>query len=126
MLTAGIIAAAGLLFLVFKLGIRRVISYDLAFDVAITAVLMVSLAGTFSGMMAALLGGLIGFLQPLRMPRNTQVTTSHISGRLQNLMVHGATDLLITTSISLATSLRMKHMTAIPTTKKKTGANRKN
>lgn len=59
MLTAGIIAAAGLLFLVFKLGIRRVISYDLAFDIAITAVLMVSLAGTFSGMMAALLGGLI-------------------------------------------------------------------
>ena len=59
MITAGIIAAAGLLFLLFKFGIRRVITYDIFFDVVITAVLMISLAGTFSGMMAALFGGLI-------------------------------------------------------------------
>ena len=59
MFTAGLIAAAGLLFLLFKFGIRRVITYDIFFDVAITAILMVSLAGTFSGMMAALFGGLI-------------------------------------------------------------------
>ena len=59
MFTAGLIAAAGLLFLLFKFGIRRVITYDIFFDVAITAILMVSLAGTFSGMMAALFGGLL-------------------------------------------------------------------
>jgi len=59
MITAGIIAAAGLLFLLFKFGIRRVITYDIFFDVAITATLMFTLAGTFSGMMAALFGGLI-------------------------------------------------------------------
>ena len=59
MFIAGLIAAAGLLFLLFKFGIRRVITYDIFFDVAITAILMVSLARTFSGMMAALFGGLI-------------------------------------------------------------------
>ena len=59
MIFAGLIAAAGLLFLALKLGIRKVISYDIIFDIAITAILMVSLAGTYSGMMAALLGGLI-------------------------------------------------------------------
>ena len=59
MITAGIIAAAGLLFLLFKFGIRRVITYDIFFDVLITATLMFTLAGTFSGMMAALFGGLI-------------------------------------------------------------------
>ena len=59
MILAGTIAAAGLLFLLFKFGVRRVITYDIFFDVAITAVLMFALAGTFSGMMAALFGGLI-------------------------------------------------------------------
>ena len=56
---AGITAAAGLLFLVLKLGPRKVISYDIPIDIAITALLMWSFAGTYSGMMAALVGGLI-------------------------------------------------------------------
>lgn len=56
---AGITAAAGLLFLVLKLGPRKVISYDILIDIAITTFLMWSLAGTYSGMMAALVGGLI-------------------------------------------------------------------
>tara|TARA_B100001029_G_C15029269_1_gene435784 strand:+ start:172 stop:468 length:297 start_codon:yes stop_codon:yes gene_type:complete len=59
MLLAGVIAAAGLLFLVFKLGMRKVVGYDILFDILITAVLMASLAGTYSGMMAALFGGLL-------------------------------------------------------------------
>lgn len=59
MMTAGLIAAAGMLFLLFKFGVRKVINYDIFFDVVITAVLMLALAGTFSGMMAALFGGLI-------------------------------------------------------------------
>jgi hypothetical protein len=59
MITTGIIAAAGLLFLVLKLGPRKIISYDIPTDIAITALLMWSLAGTYSGMMAALIGGLI-------------------------------------------------------------------
>ena len=58
MILAGLIAATGLLFLVMKLGIRKIIKYDIILDVLITAVLMYSLAGTYSGMMAALLGGL--------------------------------------------------------------------
>lgn len=56
---AGIIAAAGMLFLLFKFGVRKIITYDIFFDVLITFFLIITLAGTFSGMMAALLGGLI-------------------------------------------------------------------
>jgi len=59
MMIAGITAAAGLLFLVLKLGPRKIISYDIPIDIAITALLMWSLAGTYSGMMAALVGGLV-------------------------------------------------------------------
>ena len=59
MITAGLVAAAGMLFLLFKFGVRKVINYDIFFDIVITAVLMIALAGTFSGMMAALFGGLI-------------------------------------------------------------------
>jgi uncharacterized membrane protein YdjX (TVP38/TMEM64 family) len=59
MFTAGAIAAAGFLFLLFKFGVKRVISYDIIFDVLITTLLVVVLWGTFSGMMAALFGGLI-------------------------------------------------------------------
>lgn len=55
----GIIGAAGLLFLSFKLGVRKVINYDIFFDVLITGILMFSLAGTVSGMTGALIGGLI-------------------------------------------------------------------
>ena len=59
MIVAGIIAALGLLFLVLKLGIKKVIGYDIVIDIGITSLLMYSLAGTYSGMMAALIGGLI-------------------------------------------------------------------
>ena len=55
----GIIGAAGLLFLSFKLGVRKVINYDIFFDVLITGILMFSLAGTVSGMTGVLIGGLI-------------------------------------------------------------------
>jgi len=59
MFLAGIIAAAGMLFLLFKFGVRKVINYDIFFDVLITFFLMIVLAGTFSGMIAALFGGLL-------------------------------------------------------------------
>jgi membrane protein CcdC involved in cytochrome C biogenesis len=55
----GIVGAAGLLFLAFKFGMRKVINYDIFFDVVITGILMFSLAGTVSGMTGALIGGLI-------------------------------------------------------------------
>jgi len=58
MITAGLIAATGLLFLLFKFGIRRVIAYDIPIDIAVTLLLMYALAGTYAGMMAALVGGL--------------------------------------------------------------------
>ena len=59
MITAGIVSALGLLFLIFKFGIRKVINYDILIDILVTALLMYALAGTYSGMMAALVGGLI-------------------------------------------------------------------
>ena len=59
MILAGLIAAAGMLFLLFKFGVRKVITYDTLFDVLITFFLIIVFAGTFSGMMAALLGGLV-------------------------------------------------------------------
>ena len=59
MITAGLISAAGLLFLLFKFGARRVITYDIPIDILTTSLLMFLFAGTFGGMMAAMVGGLI-------------------------------------------------------------------
>jgi|TARA_B110000438_G_scaffold74643_1_gene74741 hypothetical protein len=59
MIYAGLISAAGLLFLIFKFGIRRVITYDIPIDIAVTALLIYAFAGTYSGMLAAMVGGLI-------------------------------------------------------------------
>jgi hypothetical protein len=59
MILAGAISALGLLFLLFKFGIRRVISFDIPVDIGFTALLMFLFAGTFGGMMAAMVGGLI-------------------------------------------------------------------
>jgi hypothetical protein len=59
MITAGLISALGLLFLLFKFGVRRVITFDILIDIGATALLMVLFAGTFGGMMAAMVGGLI-------------------------------------------------------------------
>ena len=59
MIFAGLIAALGLLFLLFKFGVRRIITYDIPIDITATVLLMVLFAGTFSGMMAAMFGGLV-------------------------------------------------------------------
>tara|TARA_B100000902_G_scaffold66465_1_gene72872 strand:- start:1744 stop:2040 length:297 start_codon:yes stop_codon:yes gene_type:complete len=59
MILAGALSAAGLLFLLFKFGIRRVINFDIPIDIGMTTLLMMLFAGTFGGMMAAMVGGLI-------------------------------------------------------------------
>jgi membrane protein CcdC involved in cytochrome C biogenesis len=59
MIFAGILSALGLLFLIFKFGIRRIITYDIPIDIAVTGFLMYVFAGTYSGMIAAMVGGLI-------------------------------------------------------------------
>ena len=59
MIVAGLLSALGLLFLIFKFGIRRVIAYDIPIDIAVTAFLMYAFSGTYSGMIAAMVGGLI-------------------------------------------------------------------
>jgi len=59
MIFAGLLSALGLLFLLFKFGVRRVIAYDIPIDIAVTAFLIYAFAGTYSGMFAAMVGGLI-------------------------------------------------------------------
>lgn len=59
MIFAGLLSALGLLFLIFKFGVRRIIAYDIPIDIAVTAFLIYAFAGTYSGMIAAMFGGLI-------------------------------------------------------------------
>jgi membrane protein CcdC involved in cytochrome C biogenesis len=58
MIIAGLLSAAGLLFLIFKFGVRRAIAFDIPLDIVCTGLLMFLFAGTFAGMMAAMVGGL--------------------------------------------------------------------
>jgi len=57
MLLAGLIAACGLLFLLLKFNLRRVLHFDIAVDVVLTFFLIWAFAGTFAGMMAGLTAG---------------------------------------------------------------------
>jgi len=59
MIFAGLLSALGLLFLIFKFGVRRIIAYDIPIDITVTAFLIYAFAGTYSGMIAAMVGGLI-------------------------------------------------------------------
>jgi|TARA_A200000159_G_C7170139_1_gene275059 hypothetical protein len=59
MILAGLLSAAGLLFLIFKFGVRRAISFDIPIDIACTGLLMFLFAGTFGGMFTAMIGGLV-------------------------------------------------------------------
>lgn len=59
LLLAGLIASHTLLLICFKLGIRRVLGYDVVFDIAATLLLLWMFSGTYSGMIAASIGGLV-------------------------------------------------------------------
>ena len=59
MLLCGMLAACGILFLLAKLNIKRVLYFDVAVDVVATIALLVMFAGTFAGMMAGVIGGAI-------------------------------------------------------------------
>jgi len=52
------IAAAGILFIVFKFGrIRRVLAFDVLIDISATVLLCLGMAGTFTGIMIGLVAG---------------------------------------------------------------------
>lgn len=59
MILAGTLTALAVLILLFKIGIRRVIKYDILIDILATAFLLVQFGDTFAGMMAAIIGGLL-------------------------------------------------------------------
>lgn len=56
---AGICSACGILFLLAKLNIKRVLAFDVFVDIASSLLLVVMFFGTFAGMMAAIVGGAI-------------------------------------------------------------------
>tara|TARA_S200002703_G_scaffold92688_1_gene80102 strand:+ start:142 stop:426 length:285 start_codon:yes stop_codon:yes gene_type:complete len=59
MLICGLLAATGILFLLAKLNIKRVLYFDVIIDVVSTIALLVMFAGTFAGMMAGVIGGAV-------------------------------------------------------------------
>ena len=59
MLVCGLLAACGMLFLLAKLNIKRVLYFDVAIDIIVTISLLVMFAGTFAGMMAGVVGGAV-------------------------------------------------------------------
>ena len=59
MLIYGVVSALALLFIMWKLDMRRVCGYDLYADIGASGLLMFLGVGTFGGLMAALFGGVI-------------------------------------------------------------------
>lgn len=58
-IVAGVASAIGILFLLFKLDIRKVLAFDIFVDIGASVLLIVMFAGTFAGMMAAVIAGAI-------------------------------------------------------------------
>jgi hypothetical protein len=59
-LILAVIAASGILFMVFKCGqIRRVLAFDVLIDITATFLLCLAMAGTFTGIMIGLVAGTI-------------------------------------------------------------------
>ena len=57
MFIASTIAALGMIFLLLKFNLKRVVKFDIALDVIITFFFVWIFLGTFSGMMAGLVAG---------------------------------------------------------------------
>ena len=58
MFIGGILVGLSLLLHSFKMGIKRVLGYDLILDLFLSVTLMIAFHGTQGGMMLALIGGL--------------------------------------------------------------------
>ena len=58
MLSAGLLTALGIIFLLYKVGFNHILGFDILIDIVATIGLMYVFAGTYSGMMAAIIGGL--------------------------------------------------------------------
>ena len=56
---AGVMSACGILFLLAKFNIKRVLYYEKSVDILSTISLIIIFAGTFAGMMAGIIGGAI-------------------------------------------------------------------
>ena len=57
MFLAGTVAAIGMIFLLLKFNMKRVVKFNIALDVLITFFFVWIFLGTFSGMMAGLMAG---------------------------------------------------------------------
>lgn len=59
MFLTGLIAAAGMIFLLLKFNMSRVVHFNRVLDIVLTMFFIYIFAGTFAGMMAGLMGGVI-------------------------------------------------------------------
>ena len=59
MFIAGLISALAFVILLYKIGIRKCLGFDLYLDLFVTILLTAIFGGTYSGMMAAIIGGLV-------------------------------------------------------------------
>lgn len=59
MFITGLIAAAGMIFLLLKFKLSRIVHFNILVDIIITFFFIWIFAGTFAGMMAGLMGGVI-------------------------------------------------------------------
>ena len=59
LIIAGVVSALAVLVLLFKIGIRKCLYFDVPLDIGVTVFLGIIFSGTYSGMIAAIIGGLI-------------------------------------------------------------------
>ena len=59
MITAGIIGAVGIIFLLLKFNLKRLLRFDITIDIVATFFFIWIFLGTFTGMVAGLLAGAI-------------------------------------------------------------------
>lgn len=57
MFLTGLIAALGMIFLLLKFNLKRIVKYDILLDITLTFFFVWIFAGTFAGMMAGLVAG---------------------------------------------------------------------
>ena len=86
-------AAAGMVVLALKLGVKRILGYEVLMDILITGLLMISLAGTATGMTIALTAGLmtsltLSGLKKLIGYEKIQITRDRIGKRHINWVSH--------------------------------------
>ena len=59
MMVESVLTSASALIVAYKMGIKKVLAFDIPIDIALTGGLMYAFSGTYSGMLTACISGLI-------------------------------------------------------------------